>query len=203
MASLDLSEEDDAALGPLRRRPRRTRVWRPDVDGPSVAAFREDGVFDVSGMFPTIARSLRGRRRRPRRCARRRERASARLRIFSPTRRATSRLTRPPCACWRRSICRRSRRRASHSPQSLLERVIEERARGRPGRRGEIARRDRAALRRRPERRLKPGSAARRMRLKDGADRGRRVVAISRGRHRPGRRNLHQGAANVGRRRRR
>src|SRR5271154_3257581 len=29
------------------------RVWRPDVDGPSVVAFRADGVFDVSATFAT------------------------------------------------------------------------------------------------------------------------------------------------------
>jgi fumarylacetoacetate (FAA) hydrolase family protein len=30
------------------------RVWRPDVGGPSVVAVRPDGVFDVSASFPTI-----------------------------------------------------------------------------------------------------------------------------------------------------
>ncbi|OJY38571.1 MAG: fumarylacetoacetate hydrolase [Rhizobiales bacterium 65-9] len=30
------------------------RVWRPDVDGPSVVAVREGGVFDVSASFPTM-----------------------------------------------------------------------------------------------------------------------------------------------------
>ena len=30
------------------------RVWRPDVDGPSVVAVRENGVFDVSAAFPTM-----------------------------------------------------------------------------------------------------------------------------------------------------
>jgi fumarylacetoacetate (FAA) hydrolase family protein len=30
------------------------RVWRPDVDGPSVVAIRADGVFDVSRTFPTM-----------------------------------------------------------------------------------------------------------------------------------------------------
>ena len=30
------------------------RVWRPDLDGPSVAAIRSDGVFDVSRAFPTM-----------------------------------------------------------------------------------------------------------------------------------------------------
>jgi fumarylacetoacetate (FAA) hydrolase family protein len=53
MATLDLSEESilpsDRYAGALA-----VRVFRPDVDGPSVAAVREDGVFDVSETFPTM-----------------------------------------------------------------------------------------------------------------------------------------------------
>lgn len=30
------------------------RVWRPDVDGPSVVTIRADGVFDISQAFPTM-----------------------------------------------------------------------------------------------------------------------------------------------------
>ena len=30
------------------------RVWRPDVEGPSVVAIRSDGVFDISRAFPTM-----------------------------------------------------------------------------------------------------------------------------------------------------
>lgn len=30
------------------------RVWRPDVDGPSVVAVRDSGVFDISRSFPTM-----------------------------------------------------------------------------------------------------------------------------------------------------
>ncbi len=30
------------------------RVWRPDVEGPSVVAIRADGVFDISNDFPTM-----------------------------------------------------------------------------------------------------------------------------------------------------
>ena len=30
------------------------RVWRPDVEGPSVVAIRADGVFDVTKSFPTM-----------------------------------------------------------------------------------------------------------------------------------------------------
>jgi fumarylacetoacetate (FAA) hydrolase family protein len=46
VATLDLSEEmtlpADRHAGALA-----ARVWRPEVEGPSVAAVREDGVFDV------------------------------------------------------------------------------------------------------------------------------------------------------------
>jgi fumarylacetoacetate (FAA) hydrolase family protein len=53
MATPDLSEEttlpSDRYDGALA-----ARVFRPDVDGPSVAAVREDGVFDVSATFPTM-----------------------------------------------------------------------------------------------------------------------------------------------------
>jgi fumarylacetoacetate (FAA) hydrolase family protein len=30
------------------------RVWRPEVEGPSVVAIRADGVFDVTAEFPTM-----------------------------------------------------------------------------------------------------------------------------------------------------
>jgi len=30
------------------------RVWRPDVEGPSVVAVRADAVFDISAEFPTM-----------------------------------------------------------------------------------------------------------------------------------------------------
>ena len=40
---------DDGAAGALAG-----RVWRPELGGPSVVAVREDGVFDVSDAFPTM-----------------------------------------------------------------------------------------------------------------------------------------------------
>ena len=53
MPMLDLREETtlpaDAYAGALA-----ARVWRGDVEGPSVAAVRQDGVFDVSAAFPTM-----------------------------------------------------------------------------------------------------------------------------------------------------
>src|ERR1700722_19583750 len=53
MPILDLREETtlpaDGFAGALA-----ARVWRPDVNGPSVVAIRETGVFDVSAAFPTM-----------------------------------------------------------------------------------------------------------------------------------------------------
>ena len=41
---------DDGASGTLVG-----RVWVPDLAGPAVAAVRHDGVFDVSARFPTVS----------------------------------------------------------------------------------------------------------------------------------------------------
>jgi fumarylacetoacetate (FAA) hydrolase family protein len=53
MATLELNEATtlpaDRYAGALA-----ARVWRADVNGPSVVAVREDGVFDVSAAFPTM-----------------------------------------------------------------------------------------------------------------------------------------------------
>jgi fumarylacetoacetate (FAA) hydrolase family protein len=53
MATLTLTDAttlpDDRFAGALA-----ARVWRPDVGGPSVVAVRESGVFDVSAAFPTM-----------------------------------------------------------------------------------------------------------------------------------------------------
>jgi fumarylacetoacetate (FAA) hydrolase family protein len=53
MASLALSEEmtlpEDGFAGALAG-----RVWRPDVAGPSVVAVRADGIFDISADFPIM-----------------------------------------------------------------------------------------------------------------------------------------------------
>jgi fumarylacetoacetate (FAA) hydrolase family protein len=53
MQTLDLREEAslpaDGYAGALAG-----RVWRSDVDGPSVVAVRKDGIFDISAVFPTM-----------------------------------------------------------------------------------------------------------------------------------------------------
>ena len=60
----------DMPLTPLDLHPRRFlpddgyagtlvgRAWRPDVQGPSVVALREQGVFDISAHFPTMSTLL-------------------------------------------------------------------------------------------------------------------------------------------------
>src|SRR6266849_3529496 len=48
--SSELSLPADAFAGALAG-----RVWRPDRDGPSVVAIRADGVFDVSRAVPTMS----------------------------------------------------------------------------------------------------------------------------------------------------
>ncbi len=127
MPTLSLTEAttlpDDRFAGALAG-----RVWRPDVDGPSVVAVRDNGVFDVSAAFPTMRdlceaaspaqalRSAEGRRigalkdilaRAPRD-----GRASGGSRLIAP-------------------IDLQAIKAAGVTfAQSLLERVIEERARG-------------------------------------------------------------------------
>ena len=104
------------------------RVWRPEVNGPSVVAVRETGVFDISAAFPTM-RDL----------------------CETPSPAEALRAAAGPCIGALSDILAHTARdsRASGSPrllppidlqaikaagvtfaQSLLERVIEERARG-------------------------------------------------------------------------
>jgi fumarylacetoacetate (FAA) hydrolase family protein len=53
MATLNLTEATtlpvDRLAGALA-----ARIWRPDVNGPSIVAVREEGVFDISAAFPTM-----------------------------------------------------------------------------------------------------------------------------------------------------
>ena len=54
MTPLALSEELTLPRATDSPEPLAGRVWRPDVDGPSVVSVRADGVFDVSADFPTM-----------------------------------------------------------------------------------------------------------------------------------------------------
>ena len=47
--SVDSTLPDDGFAGSLA-----ARVWRPDVSGPSIVAVRGDGVFDISAHYPTM-----------------------------------------------------------------------------------------------------------------------------------------------------
>ena len=184
-----LTLPDDGFAGALAG-----RVWRPDVEGPSVVAVRARRRFRRQRRFPDHARPLRAARARRGPPARPRPAPRARWPISSPTRRGTARrrggrcllgADRPPG----------DQGGGRHFRPSLLERVIEERARGRP--RARRATREAIAAALGAELRgFKPGSPGRDA-AEGGADRGRRLVAISRSRHRSGRGSLHQGPADV------
>src|SRR5208337_3464154 len=127
MASFALSEEmtlpSDGFAGALA-----ARIWRPDAGGPSVAAVRSDGVFDVSGEFPTMrdlceqpspAEALR---------AAAGPRIGALAEILAHTARDARAPDRPRLLA---PIDLQAIKAAGVTfAQSLLERVIEERARG-------------------------------------------------------------------------
>src|SRR5271166_4167335 len=127
MASQALSEgmtlPDDGFAGALA-----ARVWRPDVGGPSIVAVRSDGVYDVSAEFPTMrdlceapgaAQSLR---------AARGERIGALGEVLAHTPRDARAEGRPHLLA---PIDLQAIKAAGVTfAQSLIERVIEERARG-------------------------------------------------------------------------
>ncbi len=162
MASRALSEEmtlpSDGLAGALA-----ARIWRPDVGGPSVVAVRADGVFDVSGEFPTMrdlceapapAEALRAARGR---------RIGALADILAHTPRDARAEDQPRLLA---PIDLQAIKAAGVTfAQSLLERVIEERAHG--SRQGaQSAREAIASILGEELNSLKPGSPAA-MRLKD------------------------------------
>ena len=171
------------------------RVWRPDVDGPSVVAIRATAMFDISRSFPTMRdlceagdppARLRARSRRAHRRARRHPGQHA---AGQPRRRQAlaAGADRPAGDQGGRRDLRR-----------LDARAGDRGARARRPDRGGVAIRDggQPAGRRRlsqAEAGLAGGGAA-----EGGADRAGRLEPVSRGRHRPGRRDLHQGAADGG-----
>ena len=53
MTTLNLREETTLPADPFAGA-LAGRVWRPDVNGPSVVAVRDNGVFDISTTFPTM-----------------------------------------------------------------------------------------------------------------------------------------------------
>lgn len=104
------------------------RVWRPDRGGPSVVAVRAEGVFDISAAFPTMrdlceaadpAAALRGAQGEPLGAL------EAILANTPPERRDAQRpWLLAPCDLHAIKAC------GVTFPVSMLERVIEERARG-------------------------------------------------------------------------
>jgi fumarylacetoacetate (FAA) hydrolase family protein len=162
MPMLDLREETtlpaDGFAGALA-----ARVWRPEVNGPSVVAIREMGVFDISAAFPTMrdlcettspAQALRAAE-------------GARLGTLSDILARTSNDGRPSeTARLLAPIDLQAIKAAGVTfAESLLERVIEERARG--SREGAAkAREEIVSVLGDDLSTLKPGSAAA-MRLKD------------------------------------
>ena len=162
MASLALSEEttlpDDGFAGALAG-----RVWRPDVAGPSVVAVRADGVFDVSADFPTMrdlcevaspAEALHGAK-------------GPRIGGLADILAHTARDARAPDRPWLLAPVDLQAVKAAGVTfvESMLERVIEERARG--SREGATKEREAiTAILGEELGNLKPGSPAA-MRLKD------------------------------------
>ncbi|MBV9286345.1 MAG: fumarylacetoacetate hydrolase family protein [Hyphomicrobiales bacterium] len=139
------------------------RVWRGDVDGPSVVAVRQDGVFDISASFPTMrdlceeeapAEALR---------AARGPRLSSLAEILARTPREARAPELPRLLA---PVDLQAIKAAGVTfAQSLLERVIEERARG--SREGAAkAREEIVAALGHDMKSLEPGSAAA-MRLKE------------------------------------
>ena len=132
------------------------RVWRPELAGPSVVAIRQDGVFDISRSFADHARSVRiarsGRGRRGRACAT----ASA---ISATSWRTRPRTQRDPNKPWLLAPIDLQAVKAAGVTFaiSLLERVIEEQARGAPERAAQARAEVESALGGTVER-LKPGS---------------------------------------------
>ena len=122
IAALRPALPDDAAAASLA-----ARVWRPTVGGPSVVAIRTDGVFDLSARFATLrdlceagdpAGELAG--------------GGEYLGPLDPILANTPPDTRDPTQPWLLAPCDLHAIKACGVtfPVSMLERVIEERARG-------------------------------------------------------------------------
>lgn len=105
------------------------RVWRPDVDGPSVVSVQKDEVYDLSSIAPTCSRLLELDNPVP---TIRAAPGLPRLGSFRDLLANSSEQTRNPRAPWLLAPCDLQAIKASGVTfvASLLERVIEEQARG-------------------------------------------------------------------------
>jgi fumarylacetoacetate (FAA) hydrolase family protein len=114
---------DDAATAALAG-----RVWRQDVAGPSVAAVRDGAAFDITGTFPT----MRDLCESPDPAAALRQAAGEPLGSFDAILRNTPPDTRDPAKPWLLAPIDLQAIKAAGVTFaiSMLERVIEERARG-------------------------------------------------------------------------
>ena len=171
------------------------RVWIPSLAGPALVRVDGDGLFDLSSLAPTSPRCSSCPTRLPR-CAR----ARGLPRIASRRRgaRQLAAEARDPAQPWLLAPCDLQAMKAAGVTfvASMLERVIEEQARGDPAK-AEAVRRAIVAVIGDDLRAVRPGSPEA-ARLKEALIAQRRVVAVPRGRHRPRRRDLHQVAADVG-----
>ena len=171
------------------------RVWLPQAErSGGRGRARRRRLRHLRRSRPPCATCARPPTRRPS-CAPARASASARSATSSPTRPRTG-ATRASPGCSPPSTCRRSRPPASPFRCSMLERVIEEQARGSPEKAEAIRKSIAGPARRRSRQAGARQPAGRRAQAR--ADRAGCLVAVPGGRHRPGRRDLHQGAADGG-----
>ena len=114
---------EDAATAALA-----ARVWRPDVGGPSVVAVRDAAAFDISARFPT----MRDLCEADDPAAALRDAGGEALGPFDAILANTPREARDPARPWLLAPCDLHALKACGVtfPVSMLERVIEERARG-------------------------------------------------------------------------
>ena len=160
------------------------RVFRPDVEGPSVVALRGSELVDISAVVPT----MRDLCEAPAPAALCRDAAGEPLGTLAGILANTPRATRDPSKPWLLAPIDLQAIKAAGVTfaVSMLERVIEEQARGAPEQGGRDPRRD-AGRDRRRSRQAEAG-----VRAGDGPEeaphREAALVAISRGRHRPRRR---------------
>ena len=165
-----------------------------EAEGPAVVAVRGDGVYDISALAPTmrdlceasdpaaIVRTGKGQR----------------VGTLGDILANTPEDRRDPSKPWLLAPIDLQAIKAAGVtfPRSMLERVIEEQARGSPEKAEAIRKSVAGPARRRPRQAGARQRAGRRAQAR--ADRAGRLVAVPGGRHRPGRRDLHQGAAHGG-----
>jgi len=106
------------------------RAWRPDVDGPAVVAVRADGLYDISRVFPTMRDLAETREPAAAVAAAPGERIGALAAVLANTPEAARDQANP----WLLAPIDLQAIKAAGVTfaQSLLERVIEEQARGAP-----------------------------------------------------------------------